>query len=82
MRRAEVLVLALAGLASGVTAQVAPAPAAVPAPVNVPLPAARWTAERIAGAELLVLESGGHLLSGRSEEVRAAIGAFLRRRLT
>lgn len=45
------------------------------------LPAARWTAAQIAGAELIALESGGHLLAGRSEEVRAAIGAFLRRRL-
>lgn len=45
------------------------------------LPAARFTAEHIAGAELMVVESGGHLLVGRGEEVRARIADFLRRRL-
>lgn len=45
------------------------------------LPAARWTAEHVPEAELMVLESGGHLLCGQSEEVRARIADFLRRRL-
>lgn len=45
------------------------------------LPAARWIAEHIPQAELLVLESGGHLLCGRSEEVRTHIAEFLHRRL-
>lgn len=45
------------------------------------LPGARWTAEHIPDAELMVLESGGHLLCGQSEEVRARIVDFLRRRL-
>jgi pimeloyl-ACP methyl ester carboxylesterase len=45
------------------------------------LPAARWTAEHVPDAELMVLESGGHLLCGQSEEVRARIADFLRRRL-
>jgi pimeloyl-ACP methyl ester carboxylesterase len=43
------------------------------------LPAARFTADHIAGAELMVLASGGHLLAGRSEEIRARIAGFLRR---
>lgn len=41
-------------------------------------PGARFTAERIKGAELLALPSGGHLLVGRTEEVRAHIAKFLR----
>lgn len=45
------------------------------------LPAARWTAEHVPGAELMVVESGGHLLSGRSVEARGRIANFLRRRL-
>jgi pimeloyl-ACP methyl ester carboxylesterase len=45
------------------------------------LPAARWTAEHVPDAELMILESGGHLLSGQSEEVRARIVDFLRRRV-
>lgn len=45
------------------------------------LPAARFTAEHIEGAELMVVESGGHLLVGRTDEVRAAVADFLRRRL-
>jgi pimeloyl-ACP methyl ester carboxylesterase len=45
------------------------------------LPAARWTAEHVRDAELMVLESGGHLLCGQSEEVRVKIAEFLRRRL-
>lgn len=35
------------------------------------------TAERIAGAELLTLEDGGHLLAGHTDEIRARIMAFL-----
>ena len=45
------------------------------------LPAARWTAGHVPDAELMVLDSGGHLLCGQSEEVRARIAEFLRRRL-
>lgn len=45
------------------------------------LPAARFTAEHIAGAELMVVETGGHLLAGCSAQVRARIADFLRRRL-
>ena len=43
------------------------------------LPAARWTADHIPGSELMVLESGGHLLCGQGEEVRGRIADFLRR---
>lgn len=43
------------------------------------LPLARYTAERIRGAELMELESGGHLMVGRGAEVRARILAFLGR---
>ena len=46
------------------------------------LPGARFTAERIEGAELKVLESGGHLMVGQTEQVRGWIADFLRRRLT
>lgn len=45
------------------------------------LPAARFTAGHIPGAELMVVESGGHLLVGRVDEVQARIADFLRRRL-
>jgi pimeloyl-ACP methyl ester carboxylesterase len=45
------------------------------------LPAARFTAGHIAGAELMVLPSGGHLLAGRTEEIRARVAGFLRRAL-
>ena len=45
------------------------------------LPAARFTAGHIPGAELMVVESGGHLLVGRGDEIRARIADFLRRRL-
>jgi len=45
------------------------------------LPAARFTAAHIPGAELMVLPSGGHLLVGRGEEIRARIADFLRRSL-
>lgn len=44
------------------------------------LPAARFTAEHIPGAELKVLETGGHLMVARGDEVRGAIAEFLRRR--
>jgi pimeloyl-ACP methyl ester carboxylesterase len=44
------------------------------------LPGARFTAERISGAELKVLESGGHLMVGQSERVRKWIMDFLNRR--
>jgi len=43
------------------------------------LPGARYTAEHIAGAELIVLASGGHLMVGRTDEVRARIAHFLDR---
>lgn len=43
------------------------------------LPAARFTAENIAGAELMVVPDGGHLLTGHGEDIRARIAAFLRR---
>jgi 2-hydroxy-6-oxonona-2,4-dienedioate hydrolase len=39
--------------------------------------AAQWTAERITGARLVVLESGGHLFLGRAREVNRAIADFL-----
>lgn len=45
------------------------------------LPAARYTAEHIAGAELLALETGGHLLVGRVVEIQLKIADFLRRRV-
>ena len=45
------------------------------------LPAARWTAEHVPEAELMVIESGGHLLCGQGEEVRGRVADFLRRRL-
>jgi 2-hydroxy-6-oxonona-2,4-dienedioate hydrolase len=41
------------------------------------LPAARYMAERIPSAKLVVLESGGHLLVTRYGEVSGAIDAFL-----
>jgi pimeloyl-ACP methyl ester carboxylesterase len=43
------------------------------------LPGARYTAERIAGAELIVLPDGGHLMLGRATEVGEALRAFLAR---
>lgn len=43
------------------------------------LPGARFTAERISGAELHVLESGGHLMVGQSQRVRQWVTDFLRR---
>lgn len=41
------------------------------------LPAAQFTASRIPGAQLIVYDTGGHLLVGRGEEVRHAVQAFL-----
>lgn len=43
------------------------------------LPGARFTAERIKGAELRVLKSGGHLMVGRGAQVRKWVSDFLRR---
>jgi pimeloyl-ACP methyl ester carboxylesterase len=43
------------------------------------LPAAEDLATHIRNAELLVLESGGHLLVERQEDVRVAVEAFLQR---
>lgn len=43
------------------------------------LPGARFTAEHIPGAELKVLERGGHLMVGQTDRVRTWIGDFLRR---
>ena len=44
------------------------------------LPGARLTAERIPGAELKGLGSGGHLMVGQSERMREWVSDFLRRR--
>ena len=53
-----------------------------PAPVGGDLPpGARFTAERITGAELKVLPDGGHLMVGRGEEVQQAVASFLSRHL-
>jgi pimeloyl-ACP methyl ester carboxylesterase len=41
------------------------------------LPAATFAAENIPGAELVVFDTGGHLLVGRQEEVRARVRDFL-----
>lgn len=43
------------------------------------LAGARFTAERIKGAELRVLTQGGHLMVGQSDRVRTWIDDFLRR---
>lgn len=43
------------------------------------LPGARFTAEHIPGAELQVLESGGHLMLGHAQRVRRLVADFLRR---
>jgi pimeloyl-ACP methyl ester carboxylesterase len=43
------------------------------------LPAARHAAGRIPGADLVVYDTGGHLLVGREREVRDAVRAFLAR---
>ena len=44
------------------------------------LPGARFTAAGIPGAELKVLESGGHIMVGQSEQVQQWIDDFLDRR--
>ena len=44
------------------------------------LPGARFTAGHIAGAELHVLESGGHLMVGQGPKVRKRVQDFLRAR--
>ena len=41
------------------------------------LPGARFTAERIKGAELKILDDGGHLMLGRGPEVRDTVATFL-----
>lgn len=41
------------------------------------LPAARYLAEQIPGAQLVALETGGHLLVGQTEVVRERVGRFL-----
>ncbi|MGZ5915330.1 MAG: alpha/beta fold hydrolase [Hyphomicrobium sp.] len=41
------------------------------------LPAAEFAGARIPGAKLLVLDSGGHLLVGHEQDIRAAVRAFL-----
>jgi len=38
---------------------------------------AQSAAERIPGSKLVTIESGGHMLLGQEERVRAEIGAFL-----
>ena len=43
------------------------------------LPAAEFAASRIRDARLIVFETGGHLLVGHDEEVRAAVRTFLTR---
>jgi len=42
-------------------------------------PAAEYAASRIPGAELIVFDTGGHLLVGRGKEGREAVRAFLAR---
>ena len=90
IRRILPLSRRIAGLRNEMATEIRPWPLArITAPTLVvsstddlyhTLPAARFTAENIPGAELVTLKSGGHLLVGRSEEVREAIAAFLRRR--
>jgi len=41
------------------------------------LPAARFAAQRIPNAQLKVFESGGHLLVGHQDDVRAEVAGFL-----
>lgn len=43
------------------------------------LPGARFTAEHIPGAELKVLENGGHLMVGQSDQVKNWVSDFLKR---
>jgi hypothetical protein len=45
------------------------------------LPGARFTASQIQGAELKVLERGGHLMVGQGKQVRSWISDFLERRV-
>lgn len=45
------------------------------------LPGARYTAERIPGAELKILPSGGHLMVGQNALLQAWITDFLKRRV-
>lgn len=45
------------------------------------LPAAEFAASRIPNSELVVFETGGHLMVGHGEEVRDAVRAFLVRRV-
>ena len=45
------------------------------------LPGARFTAAGIAGSELKILESGGHMMLGQTEQVQAWIDEFLARRV-
>jgi len=44
------------------------------------LPGARFTSEQIAGAELRILETGGHLMIGQSERVARWVRDFLARK--
>jgi pimeloyl-ACP methyl ester carboxylesterase len=43
------------------------------------LPAAEYVASKIPGAELIIYETGGHLLVGHQEDVRDAVRSFLAR---
>ena len=43
------------------------------------LPGARFTASGVPGAELKILESGGHLMVGQAEQVQAWVSDFLHR---
>ena len=80
----------VAGIAVDSSAEIAPWPLEkITAPTLVisakddlfsTLPGARFTAAHIPGAELEVLESGGHLMLGQRERVTKCIGSFLKRR--
>ncbi|HEX7930255.1 MAG TPA: alpha/beta hydrolase [Sphingomicrobium sp.] len=81
----------VAGIAVDSSAEIAPWPLEkIKAPTLVisakddlfgTLPGARFTAAHIPGAELEVLESGGHPMLGQRNRVNAIIGSFLKRRL-
>jgi pimeloyl-ACP methyl ester carboxylesterase len=45
------------------------------------LPGARFTAAGIPGAELHVLECGGHLMVGQTARVQSVVADFLKRRV-
>lgn len=45
------------------------------------LPAANYAARTIPGATQVVYETGGHLLVGRQQELRKAVGEFIARRM-